>query len=91
MKLDLWLKGINIYFCDDDISDVVDDFKKLPKYFKEVKWYWKPVWLLLTLVNTIDFACILFLFFLVFVVYVIAMGIRWMTIKITPKGKSQWG
>lgn len=85
MNCDLRCKNINVYFDISDLPIMWKDFKSLHHDFKRVRWYWKPVWLVLQTISIALCLVVLALIFFLFTVYAVAMVFRYGVIKITPQ------
>lgn len=85
MVCDLRFKNLNVYLdVERDIPEMWKDFKSLRHPFKSVKWYLKPVWLVLMTLSLVGVLIIVALVFVVFAVYAINMVLRYCLDKITP-------
>lgn len=89
MNCDLRCSKINVYFDISDLPIMWEDFKGLRHDFKRVRWYWKPVWLVLQTISLALCLVMLALIFSLFGVYVTAMVSRYGVIKITPSKHKQ--
>lgn len=84
MNCDLRCSHINVYFNVSDLPIMWEDFKYLKQDFKRVRWYWKPVWLVLQAMSIALCMVMLALIFTLFGVYIVATISRQGIIKITP-------